>query len=260
MDKGTRISGSAHQSRGFSEPLDASAWTIPHGRTTDWSMPFTLGAPLGPAADIPIPEPGQRLDEAALDGEVAATLAPPPAARLVADDFAIPAYAPELPPPRTPVVPAARRMRPAPPLVARRRAITFDYPLSEPALWPDAFNPDYGRPFRPERAQTARPAARGADAPAVDPGWVQHHRIALVVAFGIIPFVAVPLIALLGTRSARLVLDLQVPQMSYFLDWVIVGAVTIVAGTLVAIRYGFRRRRAREPVSAVGFETVGQET
>jgi len=94
----------------------------------------------------------------------------------------------------------------------------------------------------------------------VDPGWVQRHRIALVVAFGIIPFVAVPLIALLGTRSARLVLDLQVPQMSYFLDWVIVGAVTIVAGTLVAIRYGLRRRRAREPVAAVGFETVGQET
>ncbi len=223
-------------------------------------MPFTLGAPLGPAGDIPIPEPGERLDEAARNDEVAATLAPPPAGYLVTDDLASAWYVPALPDQRTPIVPAARRITTAAPSIAPQTAITLDYPLSEPALWPDAFDPDYGRPFRPERAQTARPAARRAEAPAVDPGWVQRHRIGLVVAFGIIPFLTVPMIALLGTRSARLVLDLQVPQMSYFLDWVIVGAVTVVAGTLVTIRYGVRRRRAREPVAAVGFEAVGQET
>jgi len=219
-------------------------------------MPFTLGAPLVPAGDIRIPEPGERLDQTAIEDEVAATLA----ACLVTDDLAIPWQAPELPLQRTPIVPAARRVAPVSPTVARETAITLDYPLSEPALWPDAFDPDYGRAFRPERAQTARPTARGADAPAIDPGWIQRHRIGLVVAFGIIPFVAVPMIALLGTRSARLVLDLQVPQMSYFLDWVIVGALTVVASTLVAVRYVFRRRRARETVAAVGFDVVGQET
>src|SRR5271167_3825264 len=144
LDKGTRIPGSSHQSRGFREPLDASAWTIPPGRTPDWSMPFTLGAPLGPAAGIRLPEPGAQVDQEPIEDEVAATLAPPPATHRVTDD---PATEPRVPEPtrrRTPIVPAARRSTSPPSRAVRAPRTTLDYPLSEPALWPDAFDPDYG--------------------------------------------------------------------------------------------------------------------
>jgi len=220
-------------------------------------MPFTLGAPLGPAGGIDPPEPGAQGDPQPIQGEVAATLAPPPTTRRITDDPAAGRPLHELPRRRTPIVPAARRSTPPPALAVREPGTTLDYPLSEPALWPYAFDPDYGRPRSAERAAGAR---RHADTPTPDPAWVQRHRTGLVIAFGIVPFLAVPMIALLGTQAARVVLDLQVPQMSYFLDWVIVGAVATVAATAIAMRYVFRRRGAREPAPAVAFDTVSQES
>jgi hypothetical protein len=138
--------------------------------------------------------------------------------------------------------------------------MTLNYPLSEPSLWPDAFDPEYARPFSPKPTAVDHAATEAGAAAATRASWAQRHRVGLVIGFGIVPFVAVPLVALLGTRSARLVADLQVPQMSFFLDWVIVGAVTTVAATVIGIRYVFRRRTAAEPAQAVNYEAVGQES
>jgi len=238
-----------------------SGGAFAHPRTPAWSIPFTLGAPLSPIADMLIPEPSHEFT-ADFDDELAATIAPArtsptaleergPGAS-VTDDLDVPA--------RTRIVPTTRRRTLPRAANMRGAGMTFDYPLSDPSLWPDAFDPDYARRFSRRPAAVDHLAAEAVAAPLPRPSWFQRHRVGLVIGFGIVPFVAVPLVALLGTRSARLVADLQVPQMSFFLDWVIVGAVTTVAATVLGIRYLSGRRTATAPAQAVNYEPVGQES
>jgi len=212
--------------------------------------------------DILIPELSDDFEAALADDEIVATIAPPPATTTIAEfaEFTRAGDEFDVVRRRTPIVASSRRRTPPRASALRDAGMLFDYPLSEPSLWPDAFDPEYAWPF-PREQPAAEPAAvDAATAPAPQPGWVQRHRVGLVVGFGIVPFVAVPTLALLGTQSARLITDLQVPQMSFFLDWVIVGAVTVVAATLIGFRYVFRRRRSAETAPAVNYEAVGQES
>ncbi len=252
--------GQSHESSAaYAHPAPLAA-AMPLTRMTVWSMPYTLGAPLGPGADILLPAPPARDVAIRLaDAELAATATAEPLPWGAIEQVGNPAVGREISYRPTPIVPRARRRTPPRAAIMPDAGIALDYPLSEPSLWPDTFDPEYALPFLGDRIDA--PAAAALDpAPACRPGWVQRHRVGLVVGFGVIPFVAVPMIALLGTRQARLVTDLQVPQMSFFLDWVIVGAVTTVAATLVCMRYVFSRRRSHEPAPAVSFETVGQES
>lgn len=235
---------------------------IPHGRTADCSIPYTLGAPLGPNIDILMPEPSDDFDAAFADDEFAATTAPARAATTVLEEREPLGRTGDDPdvPHRTRIVPTSRRRTPPPATTLRDTGMTLDYPLSEPSLWPDAFDPEYGRPFPRKHAATEAGAAGASVAPAPQPNWVQRHRIGLVVGFGIVPFMAVPMVALLGTQSARLIADLQVPQMSYFIDWVIVGSIAAVASTALGMRYVLRRRRSADSARAVTYETIGQES
>ena len=78
---------------------------IPHGRTPDWSIPHTLGAPLGPNIDILMPEPSDDFDD-----EFAATTTPARAATTVLERREPPGRTRDDPdvPRRTRIVPTAR--------------------------------------------------------------------------------------------------------------------------------------------------------
>jgi hypothetical protein len=251
----------SHESLAPDTSLIPSGGALAHPRTPDWSIPFTLGAPLSPIADMLIPEPSHEFT-ADFDDELAATRAPARTSSIALEERGHGAWAAgDLDvPSRTRIVPTTRRRTLPRPANMRDAGMTFDYPLSEPSLWPDAFDPEYARRFSRKPAAVDHAAAEAAAPPLPRPSWVQRHRVGLVIGFGIVPFVAVPLVALLGTRSARLVADLQVPQMSFFLDWVIVGAVTTVAATVIGMRYVSRRRTAAAPAQAGNYEPVGQES